>query len=172
MASRGAWKPSSGAVAPAVCSLVPTDQEPGRNLDAGAGFAVLVYLKIGYTCRRRLLQVRYSAPPLVQSGYGAVREIVPATGRALQPLRALLKIWMNGPGGLVTRAAKDEIFAGVAAMAVEAYDYSEHEAQGLVQAFTAAMITSVGKELLERGVVRTITTRYDPPSLDDKNKLP
>jgi hypothetical protein len=79
---------------------------------------------------------------------------------------------MNGPGGLVTRAAKDEIFAGVAAMAVEAYDYSEHKAQGLVQAFTAAMITSVGKELLERGVVRTITTRYDPPSLDDKNKLP
>ena len=57
-ASRGAWRPSPGAVAPAVYSLVPIDQEPGRNLDAGAVFAVLVYLKIGYTRRRRLLQVR------------------------------------------------------------------------------------------------------------------
>ena len=45
----------------------------------------------------------------------AVRETVPATGRALHPLRVLLKIWMNGPGGLVARASRDEIFAGVAA---------------------------------------------------------
>ena len=111
----------------------------------------------------------------MRSGYGkllAVRENLPATGRALQPLRMILKIWMRGRGGLVTNASKAEIFAGVAAVAVETQGYSEHEAQGLVQAFTAAMITSVGKELLERGVVRTITTRYDPPSLDDKNKLP
>lgn len=92
----------------------------------------------------------------------AVRETVLTTGRALQPLRILLKIWMNGPGGLVTRASRDEIFAGVAAMAVEAYGYSEHDAQGLVLDFTAAMITSVVKELPEREVVR-ITTRHYPP---------
>jgi hypothetical protein len=39
-------------------------------------------------------------------------------------------------------------------MAVEAYGYSELDAQGLVLNFTAAMITSVAKELPEREVVR------------------
>jgi hypothetical protein len=79
----------------------------------------------------------------------AVRETAPATGRALHPLRLLLKTWMNGPGGLVARASRDEIFAGV-----EAYGYSELDAQGLVLNFTAVMITSVAKELPEREVVR------------------
>jgi len=46
-------------------------------------------------------------------------------------------------------------------MAVEAYGYSELDAQGLVLDFTAAMITSVAKELPEREVVR-ITTRHYP----------
>jgi hypothetical protein len=99
----------------------------------------------------------------------AVRETVPVTGRSLQPLRVLLKIWMNGPGGLVTLASRDEIFAGVAAMAVEAYGYSERDAQGLILDFTSWMITSVARELTEREVVRTITTPITKTNSDLPN---
>ena len=53
---------------------------------------------------------------LVERGKSlALRETVPATVFALHPLRMLLKIWMNGPGGLVARESRDEIFAGVTA---------------------------------------------------------
>jgi len=42
-------EPLSGTVAPAMCSLGPTNQASERNLGAGAGFALLVYLNRLYS---------------------------------------------------------------------------------------------------------------------------